>query len=59
VVAVSCNPSTLARDARILLDGGYQLAQVTPVDQFLFSTHVEVVARFQRTRGQGSPGRAA
>jgi 23S rRNA (uracil1939-C5)-methyltransferase len=50
VVAVSCNPSTLARDARILLDGGYHLAQVTSVDQFLFSTHVEVVARFQRTR---------
>ncbi|HEY7248768.1 MAG TPA: methyltransferase [Xanthobacteraceae bacterium] len=52
VVAVSCNPSALARDARILLDGGYQIAQVTPVDQFLFSTHVEVVARFDRMRAK-------
>jgi 23S rRNA (uracil1939-C5)-methyltransferase len=49
VVAVSCNPTTLARDARILVDGGYRLVRVTPVDQFLYSTHVEVVARFQRT----------
>jgi 23S rRNA (uracil1939-C5)-methyltransferase len=49
VVAVSCNPATLARDARILLDGGYRLVQVTPLDQFLYSIHVEVVALFQRT----------
>jgi 23S rRNA (uracil1939-C5)-methyltransferase len=49
IVAVSCNPATFARDARILLDGGYELMRVTPVDQFLYSTHVEVVARFQRT----------
>jgi 23S rRNA (uracil1939-C5)-methyltransferase len=49
VVAVSCNPMTLARDARILVDGGYRLARVTPVDQFLYATHVEVVALFQRT----------
>jgi 23S rRNA (uracil1939-C5)-methyltransferase len=48
VVAVSCNPSTFARDARILVDGGYQLGRVTPVDQFLYSTHVEVVGRFCR-----------
>jgi 23S rRNA (uracil1939-C5)-methyltransferase len=50
VVAVSCNPSTFARDARILRDGGYEIAQVTPLDQFLFSTHVEVVARFDKAR---------
>jgi 23S rRNA (uracil1939-C5)-methyltransferase len=49
VVAVSCNPATLARDARILVDGGYRLARVTPVDQFLYSIHVEVVALFQRS----------
>jgi 23S rRNA (uracil1939-C5)-methyltransferase len=49
IVAVSCNPATLARDARILVDGGYRLVRVTPVDQFLYSTHIEVVARFQRT----------
>jgi 23S rRNA (uracil1939-C5)-methyltransferase len=49
VVAVSCNRATFARDARILIDGGYRLARVTPVDQFLYSAHVELVARFQRT----------
>lgn len=48
VVAVSCNPATLARDARILLDGGYKLGSVTPVDQFTYSAHVEVVAVFRR-----------
>jgi 23S rRNA (uracil1939-C5)-methyltransferase len=49
LVAVSCNPATFARDARILVDGGYRLAGVTPIDQFLYSAHVELVARFQRT----------
>ena len=48
VVAVSCNPSTFARDARILADGGYRLTAVTPVDQFRYSAHVEIVARFER-----------
>ena len=48
VVAVSCNPATLARDARILVDGGYRLTRVLPVDQFLFSAEVEVVATFER-----------
>jgi len=48
IVAVSCNPATFARDARILVDGGYRLVQVTPVDQFLYSAHVELVARFQK-----------
>ena len=48
VVAVSCNPATLARDARILIDGGYRLTRVLPVDQFLFSADVEVVATFER-----------
>ncbi len=50
VVAVSCNPATLARDARILIDGGYRLGRVTPVDQFVFSDHVEVVAVFKREK---------
>lgn len=44
IVAVSCNPATLARDVRILVDGGYQVLKVQPVDQFLYSAHVEVVA---------------
>lgn len=48
VVAVSCNPGTLARDVRILIDGGYALERVTPVDQFLFSHHVEAVAVLRR-----------
>jgi 23S rRNA (uracil1939-C5)-methyltransferase len=48
VVAVSCNPATLARDARILIDGGYLLERVTPIDQFLYSPHVEAVAVFRR-----------
>ncbi|MEJ2118876.1 MAG: class I SAM-dependent RNA methyltransferase, partial [Alphaproteobacteria bacterium] len=48
VVAVSCNPATFARDARALIDGGYTLQRVTPVDQFVFSPHVEVVAAFTR-----------
>ncbi len=48
VVMVSCNPATLARDVRTLVDGGYQLGPVTPIDQFLYSAHVEVVAILQR-----------
>ena len=48
VIAVSCNPATFARDARILAEGGYRLTRVTPVDQFLYSAHVELVARFER-----------
>jgi 23S rRNA (uracil1939-C5)-methyltransferase len=48
VVAVSCNAATFARDARILADGGYRLTRVTPVDQFLYSPHVEIVARLQK-----------
>ncbi|MGE3158458.1 MAG: class I SAM-dependent RNA methyltransferase [Xanthobacteraceae bacterium] len=48
IVAVSCNPATFARDARLLTDGGYRLTQVTPVDQFRYSPHVELVGRFTR-----------
>jgi len=48
IVGVSCNPATFARDARILVAGGYNLARVTPVDQFRYSAHVELVARFER-----------
>jgi 23S rRNA (uracil1939-C5)-methyltransferase len=46
VLAVSCNPATFARDARVLADGGYTLRRVMPVDQFVFSPHVEVAAVF-------------
>ena len=48
VVAVSCNPGTFARDVRYLLDGGYGLTSITPVDQFRYSAHVEIVARLQK-----------
>jgi 23S rRNA (uracil1939-C5)-methyltransferase len=48
VIAVSCNPATFARDARILLGGGFKLGEVTPVDQFRHTAHVELVARFSR-----------
>jgi 23S rRNA (uracil1939-C5)-methyltransferase len=48
VVAVSCNAATFARDARILVDGGYRLEAVTPIDQFRHTPHVELVARFAR-----------
>lgn len=48
VVAVSCNPSTFARDAETLAKGGYRLERLWPVAQFRWSTHVELVARFVR-----------
>jgi 23S rRNA (uracil1939-C5)-methyltransferase len=48
VVAVSCDPGTLARDLRLLADGGYAIASVTPIDQFVFSAHVEAVAVLRR-----------
>ncbi len=48
VIAVSCNAATFARDARVLLDGGYRLEAVTPVDQFRYTPHVEIAARLVR-----------
>ena len=48
VIAVSCNVATFARDARILVDGGYRIEGLTPVDQFRHTPHVELVARFSR-----------
>ncbi len=48
IIYVSCSPSSFARDARILADGGYHLRRVTPVDQFLWSPHVELVAVLER-----------
>ncbi len=49
VIAVSCNVATFARDARILIDGGYKIENVTPIDQFRHTPHVELVARFARS----------
>ncbi len=48
IVAVSCNPVTLVRDLRILVDAGYRITSVTPIDQFLWSSHVEVVATLEK-----------
>jgi 23S rRNA (uracil1939-C5)-methyltransferase len=48
VAAVSCNPATFTRDARILAEAGYTLDRVIPIDQFLWSPHVELVAHFRR-----------
>jgi 23S rRNA (uracil1939-C5)-methyltransferase len=48
VVAISCNVTTFARDAKILIDGGYRIEGVTPVDQFRHTPHVELVAKFRR-----------
>jgi 23S rRNA (uracil1939-C5)-methyltransferase len=48
VVAVSCDANTFARDAKILVDAGYRLAAVTPIDQFRYSHHIEIVAKFTR-----------
>jgi len=48
VVGISCNPTTFARDARILVDAGFKLEAVKPIDQFLWSPHVELVGVFRR-----------
>jgi 23S rRNA (uracil1939-C5)-methyltransferase len=54
IAYVSCNPSTFARDARTLVEGGYRLAWIQPVGQFRWSTHVELVACFTREGGNGA-----
>lgn len=48
IAAVSCNPATFARDARILIDAGWRLEKVIPIDQFRWSPHVELAAGFVR-----------
>ena len=48
VVGVSCNPGTFVRDARVLIDAGFTLERVLPVDQFLWSPHMELVGVFSR-----------
>ena len=48
VLAVSCSPATLARDVRILVDGGYAIESLTPIDQFVYSPHTEAVAVLRR-----------
>jgi 23S rRNA (uracil1939-C5)-methyltransferase len=48
IVAVSCNPATFARDAARLIAGGFRLERVVPVDQFVWTPHLELVAAFRR-----------
>lgn len=48
IVAVSCNPLTLARDLALLTEAGYRIATVTPIDQFLWTSHVEAVAVLEK-----------
>lgn len=50
IAAVSCNAQSLARDLSILVAGGYRVVAVTPIDQFLWSPHVEVVAALERPK---------
>ena len=47
-IAVSCNPNSFARDARILADGGFRLVEIAPIDQFPWSGHLELAALFKR-----------
>jgi len=48
IAAVSCNPGTFARDMQVLVATGYRLTAITPVDQFRYAAHVEIVARLER-----------
>ena len=48
IVAISCNPLTLARDLALLTEGGYRITKVTPIDQFLWTSHVEVVVALEK-----------
>lgn len=52
VAAISCNPETLARDLKILIDAGFTLKSVTPVDQFIWTPHLEAVAQLERSGGK-------
>ena len=49
IIMVSCAPKTGARDIKILLDSGWRLIEITPVDQFTYSNHIEIVALLEKT----------
>ncbi len=53
VIAVSCNPATFSRDVKVLVDCGYRLTRLTAVDQFVWSSHVELVGVLRRSSGCG------
>jgi 23S rRNA (uracil1939-C5)-methyltransferase len=48
VIAISCNPASFARDAATLVSGGYRLERLTPIDQFVWTPHLELAATFRR-----------
>jgi 23S rRNA (uracil1939-C5)-methyltransferase len=48
IVSVSCNAATFARDMQLLMEGGYRLTSIVPIDQFRYSPHVEIVARLEK-----------
>ena len=48
IVYASCDPGTFARDAKVLQDAGYRLEKLMPIDQFLWSVHVELIALFAK-----------
>ncbi|GAA5099990.1 class I SAM-dependent RNA methyltransferase [Bartonella acomydis] len=52
IVAISCNPMTFARDLSLLIAGGYTVEKVIPIDQFLWSPHVEVVALLSKRKAK-------
>ena len=54
IAYVSCDAATFARDAAILVAGGYKIGPVTPIDQFLWSSHIELVGEFLRGSGRGA-----
>jgi 23S rRNA (uracil1939-C5)-methyltransferase len=47
IVYVSCNPKTFVKDASILIEAGYEITQIIPVDQFIWSNHIELIAHFK------------
>lgn len=54
VVMVACDATSFARDAKILVDAGFTMGEVTPIDQFRYSPHVELACAFTRERsGKG------
>ena len=50
IASVSCDPKTFARDTAILLEGGYRLERVIPLDQFKYTPHIELVGIFRKPR---------
>ena len=56
VIAISCEVESFGRDSRLLIEGGYAIESVTPIDQFRFSPHVETLAVFRRPRAKKRRG---